>query len=157
MATTKTDISNQPVANQNVAMSIEDFYEALEKHDWFHFWADSRHVSEAGEKSQAKIEEAARIGGERYQWLYSEYGKYMVSGKPWNTPKHPKPPAPGKTAKVAVDSLNEADESDTCLSSSGYYVPNVGKYTGQTRVLELIKAAWFYTRHLMVAVMASVR
>jgi len=116
MSSTTTVIKDQTMTSQQDAMSIEAFYEALEKHDWFFFWADSRHVTRAGEESKAALDEAARVGGESFQLLMSEYSKYCFSGTPWNTPKHPKPPAPGKKAKVAVVILKDADEEDRSLS-----------------------------------------
>lgn len=150
-----TTVTNDPIlTNQQSGMSIEDFYEALERHDWFFGWSDDPRAYRDGTASYAALEKAAQAGGEAFQLLMSEYSKFCFSGKPWNTPEHPKPPAPGKRTEDAVVSQKMVDSS---LSSSGYYVPNIGTYTGQSRVPELIKSAWFYTKHLVVALAASVR
>lgn len=157
MSSTTTVTKDQTMTNQQNTMSIEAFYEALERHDWFFGWSDDPRAYRDGTASYAALEVEARAGGESFQLLMAEYSKYCFSGEPWNTPKHPKPPAPGKTKKVAVVSLKEADERDSRLSSSGYYVPNVGTYTGQSRLSRLITSAWFYAKHLVVALAASVR
>jgi hypothetical protein len=112
------------------AMSIQAFYEALEAHDWFFGYSEDPRVNRQGEASFAALEEAARVGGEAFQLLMAEYSKHCFTGKPWNTPKHPKPPAPGSVSEV-----NVMDRStDTSKARLEVAPANAGRRTHRAEV-----------------------
>ena len=75
-------------------MDPKDFYDLLEKHDWFYCWSDDHRVYTAGEASRKNLEMVAR-GDQVKLNLLREYSAHMFSGKAWKTVQAPKP-APNK-------------------------------------------------------------
>jgi hypothetical protein len=75
-------------------MNLNEFYKALEQHDWFYPWTDDSSVYWRGEQAWQVLETTAKENGQAYAWLLAEYARHMCSGEAWNTPKHPKPEVP---------------------------------------------------------------
>ena len=75
-------------------MIIKQFYESLEKHDWYYPWSDDHKVYRRGEESYRNLESIARHAGPAHAWLFQQYKAHMCSGQPWGTERQPKPAMP---------------------------------------------------------------
>lgn len=74
-------------------MKLSDFYDELEKFDWFYYMSDDRAVFNRGSQRSAKISEIA-AESERHQKLYKDYEDYVFGGPTWKADKKEKPPRP---------------------------------------------------------------
>jgi hypothetical protein len=93
--------------NPQTAVTIQAFYKALERHDWYFGMSSDPRAYRLGSASYAALEAVARAGGESFQTLLNEYSKHCFTGTPYGTVKHPKPPAPG------------SEEAQASLKASG--------------------------------------
>ena len=127
------------MTNQKCTVSIQEFYESLERHDWYFGWTEDRHAYRAGEESYAALEATARAGGEQFRELLNEYSKHCFTGKPWGTVQHPKPPAPGSVPAGVKNGRGAAQErAQPRLKTSG-----VNRYAGaRKRTTDSLQ--WFY-------------
>jgi hypothetical protein len=78
--------------NFSEEMSLSDFYEILDKHDWWYYFSDDMKVYNKGEVEEDKIKKFASKNPERLK-LFLEYKSYMdsrVSGVVLNKPSKPK-------------------------------------------------------------------
>jgi hypothetical protein len=74
-------------------VSLKDFYEMLEKHDWYHLMSDDGRVDRMGAANYERIKIIATQSPE-HQALFDQYEKHMWTGKPWNTEQAPLPEEP---------------------------------------------------------------
>ena len=108
------------MTNLKHVVSIEEFYESLERHDWYFGWSDDPRAYREGTVSYAALEEVARAGGESFQLLLNEYSKHCFTGKPWGTAQHPKPPAPGsKAADAMIDRCASSEKAQAPVQARG--------------------------------------
>ena len=108
------------IADLQSTVTIQEFYESLERHDWYFGWSDDPSAYRKGTASYAALEKAARAGGESFQALLHEYSKHCFTGKPWGTVNHPKPPAPGSTVPdVGIDQGAGSQKAQTSLKTYG--------------------------------------
>ncbi len=75
-------------------MSLQAFYNELEKHDWFYAWTDDSSVYRRGETAFQALKTKAKSAGPAYAFLMQEYAAHMSSGEPWGTAKKAKPECP---------------------------------------------------------------
>lgn len=75
-------------------VSIFEFFETLERHDWFTSWSDAPLAYWEGEVRSEALHELALAHGPAFAWLMSEFVKCKFSGKPWGTEKLPEPLQP---------------------------------------------------------------
>lgn len=75
-------------------MTLKQFYQALEGHDWFYPWSDDHKVYMRGEADYKKLEDTAKSSGPAHAWLLQQYQAHMCSGEPWGTERQPKPAMP---------------------------------------------------------------
>lgn len=78
-------------------VSLEAFYEMLERHDWFWVFADNNGVYRDGQDAESKLAAIAKAGGPEHERLLHEYHDHVWSGPTWNNEKLPKPAKPQKT------------------------------------------------------------
>ncbi len=76
------------------AMTIEQFYDELNRHDWYCGFSDDYSVERRGEENYTRLLEIANQHGADYLGLIGAFQKHYFSGEPWNTPKHDKPARP---------------------------------------------------------------
>ncbi|MFH5255235.1 hypothetical protein ACGTRS_28795 [Burkholderia semiarida] len=76
------------------AMTIEQYYDELNRHDWYSGYSDDYSVEKQGEENYTRLLEIANQHGADYQALIGAFQKHYFSGKPWNTPQHDKPTRP---------------------------------------------------------------
>ena len=74
-------------------VSLIDFYQMLEWHDWFYSYSDDHRVWLNGQENAGKLAEIAKQS-EEHNKLFRDYSKHVFSGPSWNTEKSPKPEKP---------------------------------------------------------------
>ena len=77
-------------------MTLTEFYDQLEKFDWYYANSDDHSVWRRGETRWQEIVQTAKDNGPEFLNLLHEYGKHMYSGKTWDTEQAPKPARPRK-------------------------------------------------------------
>ncbi|HFT8010306.1 TPA: type IV secretion system DNA-binding domain-containing protein [Burkholderia cenocepacia] len=75
-------------------MTIEQYYDELNRHDWYCGFSDDYSVQSRGEENYVRLLEIANQHGADYLGLIGAFQKHYFSGEPWNTPKHDKPARP---------------------------------------------------------------
>lgn len=74
-------------------MDLNEFYDELEKFDWFYEMSDDHNVWRRGQKEYNKLNNIACKSPEHGK-LFSQYKKHVFSGESWMTSKQPKPDRP---------------------------------------------------------------
>jgi len=72
-------------------MTLTEFYDILNKFDWYYDFSDDHRVYMRGEKRKSEILHMVREGGEKFDALYKAFVAHHFSGTGWNTEKAPKP------------------------------------------------------------------
>lgn len=75
-------------------ISIQDFYQLLDDHDWYYQFSDDDRVYRRGAASMIGLMNIAANNGPEYKALLEAFNMHYFSGKPWKTPKAPKPDMP---------------------------------------------------------------
>lgn len=76
------------------AMTIEQYYDELNRHDWYSGYSDNYSVEKRGEENYTRLLEIANQHGADYLALIGAFRKHHFSGEPWNTPQYDKPARP---------------------------------------------------------------
>ena len=71
----------------------QQWWDTLNRHDWYYHFSDDGRVWRAGEAATAKLESEARVEPWK-QTMYEAFAKHMFSGDAWNTEQAPKPERP---------------------------------------------------------------
>lgn len=74
-------------------VSLADFWEMLNKHDWYHMMSDDIKVDRSGAADMAKLAKIAKQSPE-HEAMLQGFHQHFWSGKPWNTEVKPKPERP---------------------------------------------------------------
>ena len=74
-------------------MTLQEFYDAVERHDWFYEMSDDHRVWVNGEAARARLENEASTDFRKREIL-DAFTKHHYSGEPWSTTKAPKPERP---------------------------------------------------------------
>jgi hypothetical protein len=74
--------------------TLAQFWEQLNKHDWYHMYSDDGRVDRMGAADYDRLAKLAEESGPEYVQLMKEFGDHMFTGKPWNTEQKPKPKKP---------------------------------------------------------------
>ena len=74
-------------------MNLNEFYDALENHDWFWMFSDDLKVKKNGENAEYELNEIAKLSSD-HQDLLNAFRAYHFSGEPWKTERCPKPNRP---------------------------------------------------------------
>jgi hypothetical protein len=80
-------------------MTLAEFWDCLDRFDWFYEMSDDHRVWQNGERAVQRIltflaYHRETTGNPQYEQLYNGFTGHYYSGKPWNTPKQPKPERP---------------------------------------------------------------
>ncbi|WP_124648992.1 hypothetical protein [Burkholderia stagnalis] len=75
-------------------MTIERYYDELDRHDWYSGFSDDYSVEKRGEAEYKRLVEIADQHGPDYQALCGAFRKHHFSGEAWSTPKYDKPARP---------------------------------------------------------------
>src|SRR3954467_12099314 len=71
-------------------MSIEEFFQACQRHDWTYEYSDDHSVWERGRRSKAALESGASEDPVKATILH-DFRAYVFSGESFGKPKAPKP------------------------------------------------------------------
>jgi len=74
-------------------MTLQEFYDELDKHDWYYEYSDDHGVWNRGQSEWNRLYIAAKDSLE-FQALMKSFHQHYYSGKPWGTDKQPKPNRP---------------------------------------------------------------
>jgi hypothetical protein len=77
----------------NDLVKLADFYEELERHDWYYYMSDSFKTEKRGADNQARLA-AIAARNPAHQELFDAYKAYMFSGPNFNKPVATKPERP---------------------------------------------------------------
>ncbi len=75
-------------------MTIQEYYDMLEKHDWYYCFSDDHRYWVAGERSIKELRRLADEHGEAFYTLLEGFFNHHFSGKPWGNEQAPKPERP---------------------------------------------------------------
>lgn len=75
-------------------MSLADFWDKCDRHDWFYMYSDDHSVYQRGMTAQNELEKIANssVG---LREIYDGFRTHHFTGKPWGNEKQPKPKYPG--------------------------------------------------------------
>jgi len=74
-------------------VTLADFYDQLDRHDWYYSYSDDHRVWQRGEAERKRLDElAATIPGAAE--LKAAFSKHYFTGEPWGNEKQPKPARP---------------------------------------------------------------
>lgn len=74
-------------------MSLQDFYDRLDKADWYYQMSDDGSVWRSGERAFGELQDIAKESPE-HQALYDSFSKHYYTGPSWGTEQAPKPERP---------------------------------------------------------------
>lgn len=74
--------------------TIEQFYDMLDRHDWFFGYSDDSRVYRYGSDNLERLKEIAGSLGGDHAALLAAFQRHHFSGAPWSTPKWDKPSRP---------------------------------------------------------------
>ena len=74
-------------------VSLPDFWDMLNAHDWYYAYSDDHSVWQRGERASKKLEAIAQQS-KAHRELMTRFTLHMFSGEAWNTQKEPKPDRP---------------------------------------------------------------
>lgn len=75
-------------------IELQEFYDKLERFDWYYEWSDDGKVYRKGQEEARKLSREAS-GDPGKLDLYKAFKEYVSSGPAFNTEQKPKPERPG--------------------------------------------------------------
>jgi len=74
-------------------ITLAEFYDQLDRHDWYYAMSDDHRCWQRGEAERKRLDElAATIPGAAE--LKAAFSKHYFTGEPWGNEKQPKPARP---------------------------------------------------------------
>jgi hypothetical protein len=77
----------------NAQVSLLEFYEMLERHDWYYPFSDDGRVYNNGKRAEDTLHKIASQSSEHKE-LFDAFEKHFFTGEPWNNERAPKPEKP---------------------------------------------------------------
>jgi hypothetical protein len=74
-------------------VSLSEFWDMLNQHDWYHVFSDSWEIDQRGAENRAKLLEIAHQS-DAHTKLFIDFENHYWTGKPWGTEQAPKPERP---------------------------------------------------------------
>ena len=74
-------------------LELQQFYDKVQRFDWFHEMSDSHEVFLAGEAAWGRLRAEAFYDPDKTK-IIGDFRKYRYSGKAWGTEQFPKPVRP---------------------------------------------------------------
>lgn len=74
-------------------VTLKEYYQMLDKHDWYFDWSDDGRVWEKGRANNSRLA-AISTQSPKHKELWEGFKKHKFTGKPWNTEQAPKPEEP---------------------------------------------------------------
>ncbi len=76
------------------SLTLESFYDRLDRADWFCSFSDDYSVERHGKKVLARLKFIAQQRGSDFEGLLNAFRMHHFSGESWNTPRLDKPARP---------------------------------------------------------------
>lgn len=70
--------------------TLSEFFDLLEKHDWFYNFSDDHRSWKSGKANLEKLQSIADES-EAHRRLFLDYHQHIFSGEQWDRPKRSKP------------------------------------------------------------------
>jgi len=67
-------------------MSLEEYKEMLEQHDWYYMMSDDHRVYRAGKDAEYNLKQEARKGGDEFKRAYNKAYSDRFHAPPYNVP-----------------------------------------------------------------------
>ena len=83
----------QVTQDEGGAVSLGEYYDRLDRHDWFYEMSDDPGTYKKGAGDQAKVEAISKQSTE-HAALYAAFTLHIFNGEPWGTEPQPKPERP---------------------------------------------------------------
>lgn len=74
-------------------VTLAEYWDLLNKHDWYHMMSDDGRVDRAGSVNFSKLAKIAEQSDD-HKALLAAFHQHYWTGKPWNTEQQPKPVRP---------------------------------------------------------------
>lgn len=74
-------------------VTLQEFYDLLDKHDWYYMMSDDNGVERKGSVAMVKLGRIAQQSPAHTE-LLAQFHQFHWTGKPWNTEQAPKPKRP---------------------------------------------------------------
>lgn len=74
-------------------LTLQAFYDRLERHDWYYDWSDDNSVWRRG-RAEATALKAISQQSPEHMALFTAYSVHKFTGKPWGNEQQPKPGRP---------------------------------------------------------------
>ncbi len=74
-------------------MTPQEFWDACERHDWFHDFSDDARVASRGHEAETKLKAQAPLGSENRK-IFDGFKLHHFSGSSFGNPKATKPERP---------------------------------------------------------------
>nr|WP_249181235.1 hypothetical protein [Burkholderia vietnamiensis] len=130
--------------------TIEQFYDMLDRHDWFFGYSDDSRVYRNGSDNLERLKGIADSLGADHAALLAAFQKHHFSGAPWSTPKWDKPARP-VSGVVSIPSTPSPASTDPSQPQDGGVPAEPPPAQGDDDLLELAA----YQRHCMSNVVAA--
>jgi len=75
-------------------VTLSEYYDLLEEHDWYYAFSDDMRIYSKGEKQEMYLTGVAQRNGISFQNLYDAFHHYHFSGQQFGTVKADKPTRP---------------------------------------------------------------
>ena len=73
-------------------MNLTNFYDMLDRHDWFYSYADDHRYYILGRDNEVKLLKMAGEHGKEYKDLYDSFHHYYLVERIWSEETRPKRP-----------------------------------------------------------------
>lgn len=71
-------------------MSLAEYFEKLETHDWYYEFSDDGRIFDRGHSNQLALEAISKTS-EKHKKMFDDFSAYHSSGDAFGTPKLPRP------------------------------------------------------------------
>ncbi|CAE6842172.1 hypothetical protein [Paraburkholderia aspalathi] len=124
------------------AIGIEQFYDELDRHDWYCGFSDDWSVEKRGDENRKRLLGIANQHGQNYLALYEAFSQHYFSGEPWSSPKWDKPGRPVDgvlilpSEPVALDAAHVVDQQSEVTVSGEHDSDHDGYFGYRSAVAE---------------------
>ncbi len=74
-------------------LTLEEYYDQLDKHDWFYEYSDDHTIWQKGSEERARLQRVS-MQSPNHKKLWDGFNQYHFSGEAFGTDKNPKPKRP---------------------------------------------------------------
>lgn len=71
-------------------MTLKEFFQELETHDWYYAWSDDSRVYRSGSANEERLRKEALTDPVKARMI-DDWSKHMFNGEAWSTVQPPRP------------------------------------------------------------------